>query len=93
MARYQNKLDSRLAQPKMNSPVRVHQNGSQTSLRSLNRSIDASKTPKDTTGELRMFTQHKNSNAGSIERSSEGVNLKNHIANSSSMVDLSNQVG
>ena len=47
MARYQNRLDNRLAQPKMNSPVRIHQNGSQTSLGSLNRSIEAIKSPKE----------------------------------------------
>lgn len=45
MASYQDKLDARLAQPKMNSPIRLNKNGSQTSLRSLNHS-DSLKSAK-----------------------------------------------
>ena len=93
MARYQNRLDNRLAQPKMNSPVRINQNGSQTSLGSLNRSIEAIKSPKESNVELRMMTQTKK-RTDTIEKSPdrEGINLRNQIANCSSMIDLSNNV-
>ena len=43
MASYQNKLDNRLSQPKMNSPVRIPHDGSRTSLRSMNRSMESGK--------------------------------------------------
>lgn len=93
MARYQNRLDNRLARPKMNSPVRINKNGSQTSLGSLNRSIETIKSPKESNVELRMMTQPKK-RTDTIEKSAdrEGIILRNQIANCSSMIDLSNNV-
>ena len=47
MATYQNKLDNRLSQPKINSPVRIPQNGPRNSLRSMNRSMESGKAVLD----------------------------------------------
>ena len=81
MAAYQNKLDNRLSQPKMNSPARIQHNGSRTSLRSMNRSMESGKA---------VSTHAKfDKSIFSRKRETEANACK---ATSNSMVELSNQV-
>ena len=80
MAKYLNRLDSRLSQPKLQSPIRrASQNGSQTSLR---QSIDAGSTKSPTKAaegaRLRTNAQNRNSKIllnDSQERIGSGIDL------------------